>query len=216
MKVYFISGLGADERAFQKLVFPQSWTISHLQWIEAARGESLASYVARFSKLIDSSVPFALVGLSFGGIVSIELNKIIKPLTTILLSSIKTKNELPFSYRMVALLNLHKVVPSFLLNKVYLFTDWYFGTSSTQEKALLREIIHDTPVPFLKWAIHEIVNWQNETIPDNTFHIHGTNDRIFPIGQLKVDVRIADGGHFMVYSKPEEVNRAIINLLRPN
>lgn len=216
MKVYFISGLGADERAFQKLVFPPTWSISHLQWIEAARGESLESYVARFSKLIDSSVPFALVGLSFGGIVSIELNKIVKPVVTILLSSIKTKNELPFSYRLVALLNLHKAVPAFLLNKVYPFTDWYFGTNSTQEKALLREIIHDTPTPFLKWAIHEIVNWQNETIPDNTFHIHGTNDRIFPIAHLKVNVRIADGGHFMVYSKAEEVNKAIINLLRPN
>jgi hypothetical protein len=67
MKVYFISGLGADERAFQRLVFPQSWTVSHLQWIEPARGESLESYVARFSKLIDSTAPFALVGLSFWG-----------------------------------------------------------------------------------------------------------------------------------------------------
>ena len=216
MKIYFISGLGADERAFQKLAFPASWSISHLQWIEAAQGESLESYVIRFSKLIDSSRPFALVGLSFGGIVSIELNKIIRPTKTILLSSIKTKDELPFSYRIVARLNLHKVVPSFLLNKVYPFTDWYFGTNSTQEKALLREIIHETPAPFLKWAIHEIINWKNQTIPENTFHIHGTSDRIFPISHLKVDARIMDGGHFMVYSKAEEVNKAIINSLRPN
>ncbi len=213
MKIYFISGLGADERAFQKLVLPESWNIIHLNWIEAQNNDTLESYVIRFSKLIDTSEPFAFVGLSFGGIVSIELNKIIKPTKTIIISSITTKYELPLQYQLIATLNLHKLVPAFMLNQVYPFTNWYFGTKSKEERSLLKTIIHDTPPAFLKWAIHEIINWKNKIIPLNTFHIHGTQDKIFPISKIKPHFTVKKGGHFMVYSNADTVSKIIIELV---
>jgi pimeloyl-ACP methyl ester carboxylesterase len=209
MIIYFISGLGADERAFQKLSLPIEWKIKHLKWIDVVPKEKLQSYVLRFSKLIDTSKEFSLVGLSFGGIMAIELNRILRPKATILISSISTKYELPVLYRLVSFLRLNKLVPTVLLNKVFPFTHWYFGTKSKEEKILLEKIIHDTPPLFLKWAINEILHWKNEERPSNIFHIHGTKDRIFPISNLNVDFKIENGGHFMVYSRADEVSKIL-------
>lgn len=167
----------------------------------------------KFSKLIDTSKEFALVGLSFGGIVATELSKIIQPKAIILLSSITTRPELPIIYKLIGLLKINELVPLSMLNKVFPFTHWYFGTNTKDEKALLRQIIHDTPPPFLKWAINEILHWKNMERPATIFHIHGTKDRIFPISRLKVDFKIKEGGHFMVYTKADEVSTILVERL---
>jgi pimeloyl-ACP methyl ester carboxylesterase len=213
MIIYFISGLGADERAFQKLSLPTEWKIKHLKWIDIIPNETLESYVLKFSKLIDSSEKFSLVGLSFGGIIATELSKILHPKATILISSISTQYELPVLYRLIGFLRLNRLVPTSLLNKVFPFTHWYFGTKTRQEKILLEQIIHDTPPMFLKWAIDRIVNWKNNTSPPNIFRIHGIEDKIFPIGKLRIDSRIEKGGHFMVYSNAKEISKILIDIL---
>ncbi len=210
MTVYFISGLGADKRAFQKLVLPQNWNIQHLEWITPLQNESLASYCKRFSKYIDTKQNFILVGLSFGGIVAVELNKIVQPKLTILISSIATKQELPLDFKLFGKLKFDKIIPEFLLNKVYLFTYWYFGVKAKEEKRLLKQIITDTSASFLKWSIHEILNWKNTERPPGLIHIHGTNDHIFSINKTKADIKIAGGGHLMVYDKAEIISKILI------
>jgi hypothetical protein len=136
------------------------------------------------------------------------------PKTTILISSISTKYELPVLYKMVSVLRLNKLMPSSLLNKVFPFTHWYFGTKTKEEKILLKQIIHDTSPLFLKWAINEILHWKNVERPDNVLLIHGTRDRIFPIDKLNVDFKIENGGHFMVYSEAKEISN-ILEKIRP-
>ncbi len=210
MILYFISGLGADERAFQKLSLPTTWKIIHLKWIEIDPKETLESYVLKFSKLIDVTKDFHLVGLSFGGIMAVELSKIIKPKSIIVLSSITTKHELPKIYRLIAGLRINNFVPSYFLNKVYPFTYWYFGMKSKEENQLLKQIIHDTPPTFLKWAINEIVHWKNEIRPINIIHIHGNKDRIFPINTIQADIVVKQGGHFMVYKEADELSALLI------
>ena len=172
MNVYFISGLGADERVFTKLVLPETWTIEHIKWPPVSHDENLYSYCRKIAALINTSKEFAIVGVSFGGIVAIELAKILKPKLTIIISSISTKKESPFTNPLFKTLPFHQLVPSFLLNKVYPFTSWFFGVNSKADKMLLDQTIKDTDPGFMKWAINEIVNWENEVRPEKLFHIH--------------------------------------------
>ncbi|HEY0434517.1 MAG TPA: hypothetical protein VGC95_11625, partial [Chitinophagaceae bacterium] len=79
MKAYFISGLGADRRAFYRIQMPSSIQIVHLDWIDPLPKESLNDYALRFSKLIDRHEEFILVGLSFGGMLAVELGKFLQP-----------------------------------------------------------------------------------------------------------------------------------------
>ncbi|MDE3236266.1 MAG: alpha/beta hydrolase [Bacteroidota bacterium] len=209
MTVYFISGLGADKRVFDKLSLPAQWKVVHLEWIAAFPHEQLIAYVNRFSQKIDQSEPFCLVGLSFGGIVAIEIAKILQPQRTIIISSIETKDELPLLFKTLRITGIHKLVPATFLNKIYPFTDWYFSTKTKDERLLVRQIIRDTSPVFVKWALNEIMNWDNTVRPKQVYHIHGTKDNIFPYYKVHADYLIQGGGHFMIYSKAELISALI-------
>ena len=209
MTAYFISGLGADKRAFERIKLPPSYEIRHLEWLIPARHETLVDYSARLSKQIDTSKPFELVGLSFGGMIVTEISKILKPTRSILISSISTRNQIPWYYRLIGKLRLHKIVPAQLLKWPNALTFWAFGARTKEEKKLLRQILHDTDRKFIKWAIHAILTWTNEQRPETLFHIHGTNDRILPIRFTQPHVKVERGGHFMVYSMADNINKTL-------
>lgn len=209
MNLYFISGLGADERVFQKLTLPDQYKINHIKWPELSENETLHSYCHKISELIDKSQEFSLIGLSFGGIVATELTKFLKPKLLIIISSVSTRNELPFYYKICGSLGLNKLAPAFIMNKVYPFTYWFFGVTEPEDKKLLKQVIKDTSPKFLKWAINEILNWKNKIRPNNLYHIHGTSDRLFPYKQTKADKAVENGGHLMVYTNADTVSNLI-------
>ena len=137
MTVYFISGLGADKRIFQKLTFPQNWIIKHIEWVDHSKDESLADYCRKLTAQIDTSIPFSLVGLSFGGIVAVELSKIISPEKILILSSISTSKELPMDRIgnfLLRKLKIQQFIPPVLFKNVNAITYWIFGTKKTEEK----------------------------------------------------------------------------------
>ncbi len=86
---------------------------------------------------------------------------------------------------------------------------WLFGTHTLEEKHLLKQTIVTTPSPFLKWAIHQIINWKNTERPKNTIHIHGKVDHLLPIRNTKADIQINDGGHLMIYNKADIISEIL-------
>src|SRR5690349_11479725 len=126
MTVYFISGLGADRRVFSRLELPSSITVKYIDWIEPNDKASLHDYCKRLSTQIDRNDDVVLVGLSFGGMVAIEMEKIVHPKKIILISSIVTRDELPSHFRMIGMLGLHRVVPVWLMKKMAPLAHWYF------------------------------------------------------------------------------------------
>ena len=82
------------------------------------------------------------------------------------------------------------------------------------EKLLLKNILKDTDPKFFAWAINEIVNWKNETIPENIIHIHGNKDRIIPFKNVKADFVIEGGGHFMTVNKAGEIEKIIKSVIK--
>ncbi len=160
----------------------------------------------RLSATIDQSKPFVLIGLSFGGILVSEINKFMKPTKSIIFSSVSNRYQLPWYYRLIAFLRIHKILPYSFLKQPSFIIYKVFSLKTEEEKLLLTQILNDTKVPFLKWAIDAIITWnQEESIP-NLLHIHGTNDHIFPIRFVNPNYKIDQGGHFMVFSHATEVN----------
>ena len=58
MVLYFLSGLGADKRIFQKLNLPDQYTIVHIDWIKPVPNESIAAYAQRLSVVINQQDHF--------------------------------------------------------------------------------------------------------------------------------------------------------------
>ena len=71
-----MSGLGVDKRVFDNINFGKL-DLEFIDWIEPTKKESLQDYSSRISKKVTSENPI-LIGLSFGGIVAVEISKIIK------------------------------------------------------------------------------------------------------------------------------------------
>ncbi|MGQ7856496.1 alpha/beta fold hydrolase [Pedobacter sp. WC2501] len=214
MNTYFISGLGADKRIFSKLKLNEKINIIHIEWINPVKHELLSAYAERLSKVIDKSQPFALVGVSFGGMIAVEIAKVLKPATTIIISSTMLSTQLPALYRFAGKLGLLNFIPARLLKSSNQLTqNYYFGTRSSSEKTLLSKIIKDTDPYFLKWAIRSILSWENKIKPARIFHIHGTNDKILYSKTAKPDFVIENGTHFMVYQNAKEISGIIDKLL---
>ena len=197
-KYYVFSGLGADERVFKNLSFSDA-EVEHIQWIPPLATETLAQYAQRIVQRITAPRPM-LVGLSFGGMVAVEIAKILPVEKVILISSAKTRDELPLSYRFLGKLHLHKFLPYSLMQRANAFTYWLFGVDTSEDKALLKSILEETPTSFLRWAISAIIGWQNTEIPTNFIHYHGDNDHILPFRYIKNAQRVVGGGHSMVLS----------------
>ncbi len=210
--IYIISGLGADKRMFQNFSF-EGYNVIHIDWIFPLENENLQNYALRISKNIKDENAI-LIGLSFGGILSVEISKIKKIKKVFLLSSAKTKFEIPFYYRVLGKLNLLKIIPNSILKRVNYLTYLVFGAKTNFEKNLLKDIIKNTDKHFLKWALHQIMNWKNENYSENIVHIQGDSDLILPHNFIKYDYLIKGGTHFMTLNQSKEIETIIIeNLL---
>lgn len=204
-EVYLLSGLGADKKVFE-FIDLSGFHVNHVDWIDPLDKETIEHYAKRLLEQIKTTKPI-LIGVSFGGMVAIEIVKQIETEKVILISSAKTKLDIPFYFRLVGLLRINRIIPTKVFKTINSLTYWFFGVKTKREKELLRSIIQETDIEFLSWAIDKIVNWKNTTTLSNLIHIHGTNDKILPVG--KADYKIHGGGHLMVVSKDEELSEVI-------
>ena len=210
--IYCISGLGADERVFSKFQFPQH-EIHFIKWIIPEKNESIESYAKKLIAQISHDNPI-LIGLSFGGMMCIEIAKQIKTEFIIIISSIKSKYQLPLWMKLTAKLKLNRLLPmrSFLL--IEPLEDYNLGVTTKEEKAIAHEYRRNVDTRYSNWAVDNLVNWKNKTVPENLYHIHGTSDRIFSIKRTDPDFTIDNGGHLMIMNKSEEVNKCILSILQ--
>ena len=210
--IYCISGLGADKRVFTKLQF-KGYNPVHIEWLPPSEKETLTDYAKRLAAEITDENPI-LIGLSFGGIVAVEIAKQIPTEKVILISSAKTAAEVPWYFRMFRWFPIHWLIPfKSLLWAVYWLINWFFGLETIEERQLLKAILVDTDAVFLKWAINCVVVWQNEINLDCIHHLHGTSDRIFPIAFVAPNVAIERGGHFMIMNRAETISQIIDSII---
>ncbi len=216
MNVYFISGLGADRRAFEKLKLPQHYTIQYLDWIKHRKGETLNGYAKRLAAAIDTTQPFAIVGLSMGGMIASAMTQFLSPHKTILISSVGCREELPPLFRLARIAQVHRLIPLFLFRQPNIIAYWLFGAKSKNEKRIMAHIISNADARFVKWSIGAILSWKDSVRPKSLYHIHGDKDKILPITYTRPDAVVKNGSHFMVWTKAGEVSRLLAEALEKN
>jgi thioesterase domain-containing protein len=87
-ELYIFSGLGADERVFQRLSF-YGFRTTFVKWIVPLKKEKIEDYATRILDQITTVNP-TLIGLSFGGLIAVEVAKQIETDKVILIASAKT------------------------------------------------------------------------------------------------------------------------------
>jgi pimeloyl-ACP methyl ester carboxylesterase len=208
--IYCFSGLGADEKLFENLSLP-GYTLQHIHWLPPLQQETLPQYAQRLAAQIKEPNPL-LLGVSFGGMLAVEVAKMINAKQTILISSIQSATQLPAYYHWANGIKMTTWLPAQLFKTPGPAADFLFGTETAADKKLLRYFMRHADAAFIKWALKAIINWKNKSLPANLVHIHGSSDRIIPIPK-NVQHVIKGGGHLMIYNRAAIINKLLEEIL---
>ncbi|MFK7904400.1 MAG: alpha/beta fold hydrolase [Chitinophagales bacterium] len=212
--IYFIPGLGGDYRMFTKQQEGLPYTSKVIDWLEPDVPETISSYARRLSKQIDTTKPYALIGVSIGGVFSIEMRRFlpVKPQTHIIIASIKQAAEKPKHVNLLKKLPIYQTISPSSFQFFKLFSKQAIALLYKKEHTELFNAMVTSQSPiFLRWAMQQLAGWENESYPSDLIHIHGTKDRIFPHRMIQNPITIEGGTHFMNMEWADEINRLIVD-----
>jgi pimeloyl-ACP methyl ester carboxylesterase len=209
--IYCIPGLGANEKCFQYLDLSFAQPV-FINWIQPLKNETLQQYAMRLKgQFIHDENP-VIFGLSLGGMIAVEIGKILPSAKIIIISSAKTKNEIPRYFKVFKHIPLYKFLPEWMVRKQTAIRNYFLGAKKRSTKKYVKQVAEKADANFYRWAIGAILSWQNEIVPPNVVHIHGTNDKLLPSKFIHADALINNGGHLMIIENAQEVSPLIKNL----
>jgi pimeloyl-ACP methyl ester carboxylesterase len=215
-RIIFFPGLGADER----LLAPQRALPADIEaprWMEPlSERESLADYAKRFAATLDTSTPFYLAGISFGGFVALEVARHVRAKGVFLLSSCTSRHGIPHAYRLAGDLLLPYLAPA-ILNPLKALPS-YVGSFGPNERflcnKLVRQMVRDCTPALFRWSIAALLTWDGyaEDVGP-VIHIKGDRDRVLPHYLCRPTHLVRGAGHLMSLTHAPRVNEIIAGCL---
>lgn len=211
MKLYVVSGLGADYKVLERLEFPKNIEVEFLPWLVPNQNEDFENYVKRMAENVDEKEDFYLLGYSFGGIMVQEINRLKPAQKTVILGSIKSDKEKSNLIKSGKITRIPKLLPT-----------QFFGDSTIQLYSKIRKKI-DPKNPkvldyfrmrdpyYLKWSMEKICDWKFDENPD-VIQILGDKDIVFPIKNSNPNFIIKNGTHLFPATKSKEVSALLKSL----
>ena len=206
--IYCIPGTGVDSRLFSRLELP-GHELRHVYWILPYKREKLKDYALRLAAQIDTSEPFVLLGVSFGGMICAELARVLSPERVFLIASSKHRGELPLKLRFLKAIPFYRI----MRDRAYVFSATLsrriFGYKGRDDGRLFREMLHAAPEGYFSRAADCIVGWDADSFEPGIVHIHGTRDRVLPLRNIKADYIIQGGSHNLLHDHAAEISQII-------
>jgi pimeloyl-ACP methyl ester carboxylesterase len=199
--VYFMPGLAASSSIFERIDLPEdTFEIFLLEWFLPQNNESLQSYAERMAQKVihDNAV---LIGVSFGGILVQEMAHFLNLRKLIIVSSVKSNEELPKKMKLAKTTKIYKLLPTGLLQDVEKLVKFAFGDVMKQKLKLYQKFLHLRNKEYLDWAIEQLICWERVKIDSNVIHIHGDADEIFPEKNIKDFIKVRGGTHIMILNR---------------
>lgn len=213
--VYMVPGLGTDARIFSKLIPLLNKEGKEYLCLEyqdpSEASETIEDYAKRLvEQLPPTEEPPILIGMSLGGAVVTEMAKLMSCKKVVIISSIKHKSERPFLFNIAQILPIHLLAPAWFIRWIVPFFARLLGICDKEDSLLIKKMLYDRTALHFAWGRRAIVQWKNNTYPNNCIHINGTKDHIFYGPQHYATHLIKGGTHNMVLDRAEEI-AAIIN-----
>lgn len=199
--VYFMPGLAASSSIFERIVLPtESFEVILLDWVQPKKDETLVSYAQRMAeKVVHENA--VLIGVSFGGILVQEMAAFLNLKKLIIISSVKTRDEMPRRIKFAKMTKAYKLLPTSLLNNVEKLIKYSFGNVINQKLKLYEKFLHLRNKEYLDWAIEQVVCWDRSVPDPKVIHIHGDLDEVFPAKNINSFIPIKGGTHIMILKR---------------
>ena len=199
--VYLMPGMAASPRIFDYIKLPEDqFKLHFLEWIIPLDNESIEDYALRMVGFIKHD-NIVLLGVSFGGVLVQEMSKHIAIRKLIIVSSVKQMSELPATMVLAKKSKAYKLLPTQLLSNIELFAKYALGEYVQKRLELYKTYLSVDDPKYLKWAIANMVCWNQKEVIPNIVHIHGDKDTVFPIKYINNCITIKGGTHIMILNK---------------
>ncbi|MFC4162300.1 alpha/beta hydrolase [Epilithonimonas zeae] len=211
MKLYTISGLGADEKVLEKLTFNPNIEVVHIPWLIPDLEEDFHHYVTRMSESIDDSEDFYLLGYSFGGLIVQEIHKLKPAKKIVIMGSIRSDSEKSKLILAGQKTNAVKYIPLRVFNgNTTLFYSFFRKLFDPKNPRLTQYFRVKDPY-YLKWSMDKVANWKFDKMPD-VIQILADKDIVFPIKNSQPDFVIKNATHLFPVTKAKEVSAILKNI----
>ncbi len=211
--VYFMPGLAASSAIFNRIKLPEStFEIHLLDWEIPVKNETLTNYAKRMATYVkeDHAV---LIGVSFGGVLVQEMAKYLNLRKLIIISSVKTNLEVPLRMKIAKSTKFYKLVPTSLLQNIEILNKFSFGKIIQQRLKLYEKYLSMRDKAYLEWAIEQMILWNRTKADKNVIQIHGDEDEVFPIKNIKNCIIVEGGTHIMILSKYRWMNENLPKII---
>lgn len=204
--IYFVPGLAAGKEIFENISLPsEAYEIHIIEWLIPEKKETLTEYAKRMAAKV--LVPNAvLIGVSFGGVVAQEMNSFLNLKKLIIISSVKSKGELPSKMRIFKTFPAYRLIPPSFLENTKNLVKYGLGIKSKAKLETYQKYLSVKNTQYLKWAIKQMVGWDRIEEIENVIHIHGDKDPVFPIEKIKNCIIVPGGTHIMLIVKFKWLN----------
>ena len=211
--IYFMPGLAASSKIFEHIKLPEDkFECHYLEWLfPLSVKESIENYAKRMAEFVVEENP-VLVGVSFGGIVVQEMSKHLKTRKVIIISSVKSNTEFSKRLKVLQQTKAYKLFPARVISNLEYFSMMAFGEFTKKRLSLYKKYLSVRNPNYLTWAIYHVLNWQQTTPQQNIIHIHGKEDHIFPIKNIKNCIPIEKGTHIMILTKAKSISKIISDI----
>jgi pimeloyl-ACP methyl ester carboxylesterase len=206
--IHCISGLGADQRMFQKLDIPGA-ELKAVPWPYFDTHDEMACYAQKVAALIPQGPEHVILGLSFGGMLASEIARMRPEAKVIIISSAKSPGELPPVAWWVKFLGRNGLMPVGIVKLPFRQVMERFGADTAEEQKLMQAILRDTDNHFASCALRAMIEWKSTPPPESIVHIHGTADAMILPDRVQPTYWIRGGKHIMIYSRAEEISALI-------
>jgi pimeloyl-ACP methyl ester carboxylesterase len=211
-RAYLIPGLGADSRIYNNIVI-DDYELVKLKWIEPDKTDTLKSYAQKLILQYNIAPLSVIVGNSLGGMIAIEIAKIIPAKKVILISSIKTVDEAPAYFSFFRALPVYKLIPGKLMTSMGFAIRFVFGKMKEADNRLFIDMLENTSPKFMKWAMYALLHWDNKTMPANVTIVAGDKDKVFNYRRISNPIIVKGGTHIMIFDRAEEINAILKDIL---
>jgi pimeloyl-ACP methyl ester carboxylesterase len=211
--VYFMPGLAASSSIFERIVLPSaSFEVILLDWVQPEKDETLVAYAQRMAeKVVHENA--VLIGVSFGGILVQEMAVFLNLRKLIIISSVKTRDEMPRRIKFAKTTKAYKLLPTSLLNDVEKLIKYSFGNGINQKLKLYEKFLHLRNKEYLDWAIEQVVCWDRSVPDPKVVHIHGDLDEVFPAKNINSFIPIKGGTHIMILNRFRWFNQYLPDII---
>ena len=219
IKTFLLPGIASDAELLEPQVERLGPNLVIPPWIPpTAKEETLAGYARRFAETLDPPVdgsPYAVGGISFGGMLSLELARVLdpKPAVIVLISSARSGDAIPrslwYAEKLAAILDpwwmreLSRAAAEPLT--------WGGGGAASVER--FQAMVGRLDPLFFQWSVDACTSWEGPGALTEFFppirQIHGSEDGVVECVPEQCDQVIEGAGHLMNLTHAQKVNEFV-------